>query len=210
MKDVGGARAAGGIGAVRDARPAEYPALGRCLARAFETDPVMRWLFPDAAIRARRMPRFYRLVAVELGRAGAVHTVDGLLGAAIWRGPHAPARGRLSRVWAMLRFAAVLGGASRRSGEFFARLERWHPEEPHWYLGVLGTDPPRQGRGVGSQLLRPVLARCDAEGRLAWLESSKRENLPFYERHGFQVVDEVRLAGAPPVWPMRREAGPLA
>ena len=91
-------------------------------------------------------------------------------------------------------------------GGQLARIERAHPREPHWYLAVLGTDPRHQGRGVGPALLAPILARCDADRVLAYLESSKRSNVPFYERHGFRMVGELAIEGGPVIWRMLREA----
>jgi ribosomal protein S18 acetylase RimI-like enzyme len=83
-------------------------------------------------------------------------------------------------------------------------MARHHPHERHWYLPVLGTDPAHQGRGVGSALLTPVLARADAEGLPVYLESSKEKNIPFYRRHGFEVVSTIRLEDGPAIWPMLR------
>ena len=43
-------------------------------------------------------------------------------------------------------------------------MEKRHPKEPaHYYLPVLGVEPEFQGRGFGSALLQPVLARCDRD-----------------------------------------------
>jgi transposase len=36
-----------------------------------------------------------------------------------------------------------------------------HPREPHWYLPMIGVDPPHQGRGYGGALLSYALERCD-------------------------------------------------
>jgi ribosomal protein S18 acetylase RimI-like enzyme len=83
-------------------------------------------------------------------------------------------------------------------------MERSHPREPHWYLAFVGTDPDHRGRGAGRAVIDPVLARCDAEGLGAYLESSKPENLPYYERFGFVVTGRIDLPGGPPVWPMWR------
>ncbi len=52
----------------------------------------------------------------------------------------------------------------------------------------------QQGKGVGGALMRPVLEHCDAEGIPCYLESSKERNLPFYRRHGFEVVEELSAA----------------
>jgi ribosomal protein S18 acetylase RimI-like enzyme len=85
-------------------------------------------------------------------------------------------------------------------------MEKAHAEQPdHYYLAVLGTHPDQQGRGVGSALMAPVLAKCDAEGVGAYLESSKESNVPFYERHGFAVVGEVTFPSGPTIWPMWRD-----
>ena len=83
-----------------------------------------------------------------------------------------------------------------------------HPDEPHWYLPVTGVDPSHQGRGHGSAMLRAALARCDADGLVAYLESSSPANLPLYERHGFEVTGEVQAPGAPVTFPMVRPARP--
>ena len=66
-----------------------------------------------------------------------------------------------------------------------------HPKDRHWYLQMLGTQSERQGHGVGSAILTPVLERCDREGERVYLESTKERNIPFYTRHGFQVTEEI-------------------
>lgn len=53
--------------------------------------------------------------------------------------------------------------------------------------------PAYQGRGIGSALLRHELAALAVRGIEFLLASVLRENHParrFYERHGFQMVDE--------------------
>jgi GNAT superfamily N-acetyltransferase len=73
----------------------------------------------------------------------------------------------------------------------------------------LGTAVEQQGKGVGGALMRPVLDHCDAEGIPCYLESSKERNIPFYRRHGFEVVEEVPLPGdGPSLWTMWREPQP--
>jgi GNAT superfamily N-acetyltransferase len=85
------------------------------------------------------------------------------------------------------------------------RVEARHPHDPHLYLAILGVEPAAQGRGTGSALIGAGLERCDAEGVGAFLESSKPENVPFYERHGFRVTDRLRMPRGPRVWLMWRD-----
>ena len=82
----------------------------------------------------------------------------------------------------------------------------FHPAEPHWYLPMIGVDPARQGRGLGSALLKHALALCDAERAPAYLESSNPKNVPLYERHGFEVVGEIKPGDFPGLTPMLRPA----
>ncbi len=41
--------------------------------------------------------------------------------------------------------------------------KKHHPEEPHWYLMLIGSDPSVRGAGFGQALMRSRLDRCDAE-----------------------------------------------
>jgi RimJ/RimL family protein N-acetyltransferase len=61
-----------------------------------------------------------------------------------------------------------------------------------------------QGRGLGSALLRPTLDHCDQESLPAYLEASSERNAALYERLGFQLTNELRIASSPPLRLMLR------
>jgi ribosomal protein S18 acetylase RimI-like enzyme len=91
--------------------------------------------------------------------------------------------------------------------EAFSILEQIgaaHPEAPHWHLAFLGVDPTQQGKGIGAALLRYALARIDEQRLHSYLESSNPANVSLYQRHGFEVIREIRVGGSPPVIPMLR------
>lgn len=88
-------------------------------------------------------------------------------------------------------------------GEVYAALEGLHPPEPHWYLSLLGVDPPRQGLGVGGSLLDHWLESVDRDRMPSYLETDREENVSFYSRAGFAVHEELQVLGAP-IWCMRR------
>ncbi len=79
------------------------------------------------------------------------------------------------------------------------RLEGAHPEIAHRTLLTLGVDPAQQGRGRAGAMLRALAAR-GAEP--LYLETSSPGNVRLYERHGYVVRDELRLAGGLPAWTM--------
>ena len=196
---------------VHELTRADLSSVGVALAKAFATDPVWEFLcdkrFPEFEHRA---PTFFAAEARNhLRHGGSYVTADGRA-AALWGPPHY----WRTTVADLIRLAPgslkVFGTKTTRALSLLSAIDKLHPTEAHWYLGILGTDPDVQGKGYGSAVLRPVLDRCDREGLPAYLESSKEMNVPFYERHGFAVTDTIDLADGrgPRLWTMWREPIP--
>ncbi len=195
---------------VRRAVATDVEAMADQLAATFFDDPVAAHIFRDARRRPAALRRFFGTqMRADYLRFGGCYTTSDHSGAAIW----APAgKPYLSGVAGMVALAPVLPFAIRHlvvTLKLLALIEAKHPKEPHWYLATLGTDPARQGQGIGSSLMAPVLAHCDREGLPAYLESSKERNVPFYARHGFEVKETVELPGSgPTIWTMWRTPRP--
>lgn len=193
--------------AVRNAALAEQGRLARVLSHAFDQDPMINWLLRQDAGRARAFRRFFNVAIGAMAQPHElVFTTADLGGAALW---FPPGKWRMS-LWQQLRLLPALAssvGYRRVPGVMAGidALEKQHPREPHYYLFLLGVEPALQGKGVGSALLGPVLARCDAEGMPAYLETANPRNLPLYERHGFRVRAEFTVPhGGPLNWLMWR------
>jgi ribosomal protein S18 acetylase RimI-like enzyme len=191
---------------VRPARSGDLRPVSLVLARAFRGDPVHRWILPGEFDWAVASDGFFAMVLRDMLRHESVFTTEAREGAALWVPPYPQPAPLGERLGMAARWYAALGRRATEVGRQLLRIERAHPIEPHWYLAVLGTDPRHQRRGVGSALLAPILARCDADRVPAYLESSKRTNVPFYERHGFRVVGELQIRGGPVIWRMLRAA----
>ncbi len=189
---------------VRPATPEDFGALAAMLSRAFYDDPVTAWFYPDAARRLRHGERFFEIRLRQLAGHGLIHTDDDLSGAALWA-PPGHWREDFRQSLRMLPMLPVLLPHIARSTRAVREIERRHPVEPHYYLSVIGTDPRKQGGGIASALLAPMLDVCDEAGAAAYLESSKESNLPFYARHGFAVRELIELPEGPPLWLMWRE-----
>lgn len=174
------------------------------LARAFWDDPFIVHFFPDEAIRARRIGRFFDLLWRANTAVGRVDVAGAGEAVALWR---PPGRWRVSR-WTMLghlpRMVAAYGVAIGRVLACLRAMERQHPIEAHWYLMTLGTAPEAQGRGLGGAVVRAGLARCDVDGLPAYLECGSAANIPFYEGLGFRLLGEVEVPGGPAFYPMWR------
>ncbi len=190
--------------------PARARAAAAVLALAFQDDPVARHVFPDAVRRAPALRWLFRVQLRDGLRHGRVDTTTAGDGVALWL---APGNTTLTP-WRVLRSGALLApvrwgwGACRRAAAFLKTTTAWqhqHAPEAHWYLAALGVTPARQGHGIGTALLQPVLARADAAGLPCYLETGVARNVGFYARQGFTVVDEGALPqGGPWLWAMRR------
>ena len=58
---------------------------------------------------------------------------------------------------------------------------------------------------MGGALINDVIDRCDADGVGAYLESSKASNVPYYERFGFKVTQDISVSGGPVLYGMWRD-----
>src|SRR5262245_38097627 len=189
----------------RTATKADLDGLAESLTRAFEDDPIWRWLVPDDRHWARSVPYVFRHAAREQLPHETVWVTPDLAAAAIWAEPgHRPSA--LRELLAAPKMATVFRRRSLAGMRLEAAMRAGRPTEPHWYLAVLGTDPAHQGQGYGSAVLRTVLQRCDDTATGAYLESSKETNIPYYRRHGFEVIGELQpIEAMPPLYRMWRD-----
>ena len=191
---------------VRAPRPDERRSVLEVLGRAFLDDPVATHLFPNPRPRARKWARFSGLAVDSMAETAHVLTTDAVEGTAIWQRPTDVHLDFGQNLRIAIRFFSIAGFGFRRASRLgqFTSGHRWR--EPHYYLAALGTDPPHQRKGVGSALIEPVLAHADRDGVPSYLESSKEANVPFYRKHGFEVVEELHIPDGPRVWSMLRPA----
>ena len=189
----------------REALPGEACALARTLASAFAEEPATRWLLPTSNEWARAGAGYFRLRLRYALAHGVVLTCPDLRGGALWLPPGSAGLDPWQELGFRLRMRRVLRGRMQRARRLARRMQSARPPEPHWYLASLGTHPDHRGRGIATRLLQPVLERCDAEGRPAYLETSTPASIGFYRRRGFRVRDHVGLPGGPPVVTLWRE-----
>ncbi|MCL7496186.1 GNAT family N-acetyltransferase [Streptomyces sp. MCA2] len=182
----------------------DAPLISRTLARAFDDDPMMRWLFTGPASREAGPGRYFTtLFTRQYAQHGVCERTESA--AAFWVPPEARDKA-VPDAETVQELQNILGDRAPLFRDAVEAAAEHTPQEPHWYLAVIGADPASRGRGHGAALLRSGLAKADAAGLPAYLKSSKPSNLPFYEHFGFTVREELRLPGNGPVlWAMWRE-----
>ena len=187
---------------IRSATADEMPRAVATIVAAFIADPPARFAWPSAHDYLETMPLATRAFAGSCFQHGTAYVSADFRGAALWLPPGVePESEPLEK---MFRDTAKPGHLDDLLATF-EQMAQSHPDEPHWYLPQIGVDPAAQGMGIGAALMRHALARCDEDQVLAYLEASKPDNIPFYQRHGFEVTGEIQVGAAPPVTPMVRK-----
>ena len=186
---------------IRSAGRDELPQTIACVVAAFIADPLCRFAWPAPHQYLEAMPEAARSFAGASFEHGSADVAQIFAGAGLWLPP------------GIHPDVAALEETFRASAEpqhlddlltTFEKMDEWHPEEPHWYLPIIGVEPNAQGSGLGGALMRHATARADRDGLPAYLESSNPRNISLYERHGFEAMGEIRIGQGPLVTPMFR------
>ncbi len=195
-----------GIRPITNADARHVPAL---LARAFDDDPWVNFLAKQDSTREARILIGFQQAFTRVLEAGEGDVASDGSGAALWfpvEAPEVGIRPRVCDIAGTVRWTAPISGLPHLLAACRARakVEKAHPTEPHHELRILGVEPGRQGSGIASALLRPMLERLDQGERLAALTCTKARNVPLYEHFGFEVTSEVRITRDLAVWVMQR------
>jgi GNAT superfamily N-acetyltransferase len=182
--------------AVDTVAPADVERAVAVIVLVFSADPV-------AHIPTRgSISRCFRPSCARLAKAfaeGTAHHVNSYAGAALWLPPGIdPDQAALE--------ATLPVGREAELTAVFEEMARYHPNEPHWYLPLIGVDPAHQRKGCGAALLRETLRRCDRDHLPAYLESTNPANIKLYQAHGFEVLGTIHAGSSPPLFPMLRAA----
>ena len=171
------------------------------MMRAFASDPVAQWIWPDSQQYQKYFPSFVRAFGGKAFTHGSAYYVDGYAAAALWLPPNfLPDDDMLSSVFQR----SVSEQRQKDVISVFDHMGHYHPSEPHWHLPLMGVDPLKQSKGFGSALMQHALVQCDRDNKLAYLESSSPRSVPFYKRHGFELLGTIQLGNSPPLFPMLR------
>ena len=197
---------------IESAQPRDVPQIVRLLAESLFHDPLQCWLFPDESRRFAASERMFRRFLQPKIGVGLVRVIrdtkEEITSVAVWTPPCPPAPSRWEHYAESLYMRWTHGKRIHEVRRGFTALASRHPREPNWYLQALATKPEHRGRGYAAQLLQEQIVHCQATGDLIALETSRPTNVPYYQKLGFHVADELMLTENLPVWLMCRHAKP--
>lgn len=180
--------------------PLESSDIGRAaalLSAAMCTNPLHIAVFGgQTAATRRRQERMFALLLRELPGSRLAAKYDGEF-AGVLRTVRSPLCRRplpeASGLGAVLE--EILGHAAPRVARWFERWVAHDPQEPHWHVGPFAVAVGRQGRGIGSALLRRFCEDVDALREPAHLETDRADHVRLYQRFGFAVREEGAVLG---------------
>lgn len=193
------------MASVRLARPDDRAAVVHTVLRAFAQDPA--WGFMLGADYGRLAPLMAGALFDQRVIDDTVWLCDEGAAVAMWDAPGRHGTDDEERAAAWQDFHAAAGASGAQAlARYDAALFAVAPPEPHWYLGVLATDPDRWGSGLATAVIAPGLLRADEDGLACCLETSTAANRDFYARRGFTRSTPVPIDGGPPTWWLTRPA----
>ena len=170
---------------IRELRIGEIGAAAAVLSRGMRDNPIHERVFgADPDHREAALRRLFTALLAQDQRKGALlgaFSSDTLVGVCAMVPP--------GRCQPVLRERMTLLGALTRDnspGSVLAAMQWsscWARQDlpaPHWHLGPVGVERELQGQGIGTALLTGVADLIDSHHGLAYLETDKSVNLPFY------------------------------
>jgi len=197
---------------VTAAIPSDLDDAVHCLAAAFAEDPITGFLLQAGPNYQERVTRFFSLLMrarIALGMPVLVaRDPGGVHGAAMGYTTARPTwPSDVSEDWN--RFESATPGLTDRMALYDETAGKYKPPTPHYYLGVIGTNPSMHGIGLGTKLLQSFceISSRDHLSRGVYLETANPSNVRFYERAGFAEIGQGAL-GEATLWCMFLDHGP--
>ncbi|UCF07871.1 MAG: GNAT family N-acetyltransferase [Thermoplasmata archaeon] len=68
-------------------------------------------------------------------------------------------------------------------------------KKPHWHIDPIGVLPERQGQCIGKKLMEYYCKQVDSQNMPAYHETDQPQNVRFYEKFGYKVVETEPIFG---------------
>ena len=171
---------------------AKIPLAAQILARGFFDDPMLSFIFLERVNRLDALTAFFQVFLADTVRRGEVLIAPNEAGAIAWY----PSDIQLfddcfDEVLAELtEIITTFGGlsAAERFEQIGNQAEKFEPEQVHCEVMWIALIPEVRGKGIGRDLLSPVLNHANEQQVSCYLVSSNPQNISFYERQGFRQI----------------------
>jgi ribosomal protein S18 acetylase RimI-like enzyme len=167
----------------------------KILEQAFYADPMLNFIYGDSINKPGKLNWFFKVtfrLAALYGDCFSTAGKDGVL----MMLPPDQQEITIGKMISSGFLAAPfkMGWASfSRSMALMDFVEKEHKAAApadHYYIMTIGVLPERQGRGIGRKLMTRALEIVDANKMPCYLETQNKNNVPIYQKFGFEVVSD--------------------
>jgi len=183
------------------------------MARAFQEDPLMKYLISDPAKRVNMLPKFFKVflkTSILNHQAFGVGAAS-LEGVVIWSFPHQKRidftglfqAGLLKLVFEGFLFPFLKAIKVFRTIE---DLQTKYLKEDDYYLNFFAVAPECQGHGCASKLVKPFLKNADLASAGVYVDTMTLSNTKMYEHFGFRLRERDQIRDDFNIWALYRNA----
>jgi hypothetical protein len=162
------------------------------LCKSFDDNKSVNYIIKQDRKRARRLRRLMEYSFEICYRFGDVILSDNKKGCALLVMPD-KRKTTFKSILLDAKLALTCIGLSgiKKAMERESRINKVHPDQPIYYLWFIGVDTKSQSMGIGSGLLKEVINQSIIRNRPIYLETSTIKNLPWYQKFGFTIFEEI-------------------
>lgn len=176
--------------------------IGLLWAACFSEKPMFRHIFQNSSVQERHQHMVWtmeRRARLSLDNLLGQVLGEGEKGTAFWYPPHQKPGFHPLKLfkegfaWVPFKFGSAVFQRMNEVSLHEIEVYQKHRKPNMWVLEGMAVNPQHQGQGIGSQLLHTTLEAIDARGEQTFVLTHNPENIPFYEKAGFELVEEMPL-----------------
>lgn len=161
------------------------------ITEAFNENKSFNYVVKQDKSRAKRMKSLVEYCYNICKKYGEIHVSEDQTAVALINLPHKAKKNSLFSIGQDIRLIFKTIGIERLPLVLKREsvLKANHPNSPFCHLWYIGVKNDSQGKGAGSSLLLKIINKYKDEGLPIYLETSMDQNVPWYEKHGFDVYN---------------------
>jgi ribosomal protein S18 acetylase RimI-like enzyme len=167
----------------------------RLLAAAFVTNPLHIAVFGKGSLTKNEA--FFRVALSSMRGPKSVALLESrIVGVIHWTDSPGCQFSTVTKLRMTPRLVRGIGLLSAvRVGNWLSRWSKYDLQQPHSHLGPIAVAPQVQGRRIGRQLMDYYCGHLDQRRKASYLETDRPENVEFYRRFGFEIVQQEPVLG---------------